>query len=216
MRYALTLAVGVLAGIGLTTVVGALEPGASSSEHAYAPLVVRDAAARDKLRRGPRGLRGLRGLRGPAGAMGPQGLQGERGPTGPQGQAAERGGRGETGLQGPTGPQGAQGPGSRWAYVDFNGTIRAQSGGITTTAGGSPGFYRVDFGSSVKDKALSVTNILLAGDQNTRGAPFYELCDGGGIGVDCPGDPIDGRVVIIVTTNVSGNPAPHSFLVAAF
>jgi hypothetical protein len=143
-------------------------------------------------------------------------LQGPTGPTGPAGPKGDRGDRGETGPPGNTGDTGAPGPGSRWAYVDFNGNIRAQSGGITVTPGLSPGFYKVDFGASVRNKALSVTNVVIAGDDGNRGAPFYALCDGGGIGVDCPGDPNDGRQAIIVTTDTAGVAAPHSFMVAAF
>jgi Collagen triple helix repeat (20 copies) len=211
MRYVLTLATGILAGIGLSTVVGALQGSSSSPDHAAAGLTVREAASsKHRVVRGPPGPRGRRGR---TGATGPQGIQGERGLIGPQGPTGERG---ETGLQGPPGLQGSPGPGSRWAYVDLNANVRAQSGGITVTAGGSAGFYRIDFGTPVKNNALSVTNVFLPGDQDDRGAPFYELCDGGNIGVDCGGDPNDGRVVIVVTTKADGTSASHSFMIAAF
>ena len=62
-----------------------------------------------------------------------------------------------------------------------------------------------------------MTNIVLAGDQAARGAPYYELCDGGTIGFNCPKDVQRRNARVIVTT--SDRPAdsePHSFMVAAF
>jgi hypothetical protein len=206
MRYVLTLAVGILAGIGLATVVGALRGGSGSRDHATAAVALQDAASRKhKIRRG------ARGRRGPKGDTGSEGAQGLTGPTGPQGSA------GPTGAAGPTGPQGPPGPGSRWAYVDYTGTIRAQSGGITMVRVPSPGSYVLDFGSSVKDKAISLTTVIVPGEPpGAQGEPLYKVCDGGDIGFNCAPDPNDGREVQVLTTEDSGGIAAHSFIIAAF
>src|SRR6266540_3602704 len=100
MRFVLTLAVGVLAGIGLASVWGALaDSGGASRERAGTQVMVRDAASRkEKLRRGPRGRRGLRGLQGV------QGLEGPAGVPGPRGEAGAQGPQGPQGLTGPPGP----------------------------------------------------------------------------------------------------------------
>jgi hypothetical protein len=217
VRYVLTLAVGILAGIGLVSIAGAVSGGDDSAPRAATPQLAVDAAStRHRVRRGPRGRRGPIGPIGPQGIEGPVGPAGVAGATGPRGEKGERGERGETGQQGNTGETGPAGPGSRWAYVDFNGNVRAQSGGITVTPGGTDGFYKVDFGSPVSGKALAVTNVVVEGDDADRGAPFYELCDGGNIGINCPGDANDGRQVIVVTTDTSGVSASHSFMVSAF
>ncbi|HEX4623824.1 MAG TPA: hypothetical protein VH231_05180, partial [Solirubrobacteraceae bacterium] len=159
MRYVLTLAVGILAGIGLVSIAGAVSGGDDSAPRATTPQLAVDAAStRHKVLRGPRGRRGPIGPIGPQGIEGPVGPAGPAGATAPRGEKGERGERGETGQQGNTGDTGPAGPGSRWAYVDFNGNVRAQSGGITVTPGLTPGFYKVDFGTSVRDEALSLTN----------------------------------------------------------
>jgi hypothetical protein len=217
VRYVLTLAVGILAGIGLVSIAGAVSGGDDSAPHAATPQLAVDAAStRHRVRRGPRGRRGPIGPIGPQGIEGPVGPAGVAGATGPRGEKGERGERGETGQQGNTGETGPAGPGSRWAYVDFNGNVRAQSGGITVTPGPDPGFYKVQFDAPVSGNAVSVTNVALAGDGNPRGAPYYELCDGGTIGFNCPNASNDGSALVVVTTATTGDSEKHSFLVAVF
>ena len=99
MRYVLTLAVGILAGIGLVSIAGAVSGGDDSAPRAATPQLAVDAAStRHKVLRGPRGRRG------PIGPIGPQGIEGPVGPAGPAGATGPRGEKGERGIAGPAGP----------------------------------------------------------------------------------------------------------------
>src|SRR5262245_25615214 len=54
------------------------------------------------------------------------------------------------------GVTGPPGPGARWALVNADGTVIAQSGGIAVTVASS-GAYLLDFGASLAGKALGAT-----------------------------------------------------------
>jgi hypothetical protein len=90
-------------------------------------------------------------------SRGRQGAAGPPGPTGPQGPAGPAGPGGATGAKGDKGDAGVAGPAARWAQVNADGTIVAQSGGITLTPDGFAGSYYVNFGSNISGKALVVT-----------------------------------------------------------
>ena len=47
--------------------------------------------------------------------------------------------------------------------------------------------------------------MALSGDGKPRGAPYYELCDGGTIGFNCPNASNDGSTVVVVTTATTGD-----------
>ena len=94
-----------------------------------------------------------------AGMQGPPGVQGRPGP------------------QGAKGDSGAPGPGARWALVQPNGTIVAQSGGISTVPTTSGGTYVLEFGSSVAGK-LVLASPGLAGDIALRGTVVAGPCLG--------------------------------------
>ena len=84
----------------------------------------------------------------------PAGL-GLTGPTGPSGTPGTDGVAGPTG---PTGTTGATGPGAMWALVGADGTILAQSGGITVAAHTPTSHaYFLQFPAPVSGKAIATT-----------------------------------------------------------
>jgi hypothetical protein len=127
-------------------------------------------------------------LQGPQGAQGPQGSTGATGPRGLQG---ERGPAGERGPQGPTGPQGPAGPPAArlWAEVNDDGSIAAQSGGITA-AHPSAGLYTVTFPQSwvgcvavasphqfAGNNYITTTTLLLSSQNNSVQVVFFSATD---------------------------------------
>jgi hypothetical protein len=129
-----------------------------------------------------------------------------RGPAGPAGPA------GPPGATGPAGPAGPPGPGARWALVRPDGSIVAQSGGISV---GHPsgGLYILDFGASVAGK-LIVASSARASDHDFRGMLSAGPCGGTVEGSACPiGNDINH---VAVVTNNPGETAreDHSFYVA--
>jgi hypothetical protein len=108
---------------------------------------------------------------------------GPRGPRGPQGPPGLAGAAGPAGPTGPTGPAGPAGPGAKWALVRADGTIIAQSGGITVTSHPGPGVYILDIGSVVTGKLV----LASAGvrDANFRGTVMAGPCGGPPEGFAC-------------------------------
>jgi hypothetical protein len=84
---------------------------------------------------------------------------------------------GPKGPAGPQGPAGPAGPGAKWALVRADGTIIAQSGGITPTAKPSAGAYILDFGGSAAGK-LILASSSNTGDTGDRGTVSAGLCGG--------------------------------------
>jgi hypothetical protein len=129
------------------------------------------------------------------------------GPTGPVGPP------GPAGPTGPAGPAGPAGPGAKWALVRPDGSIVAQSGGISA-AHPSGGQYILDFGASVAGKLIMATSGR-ASDPDFRGMVSAGPCGGTVEGSACPiGN--DANHVLVVTNN-PGETAreDHSFYVAA-
>lgn len=79
-------------------------------------------------------------------------------PAGAPGATGPQGPKGDKGEPGTNGTNGAPGPGATWALVKADGTIEAQSGGVTLVnhTPGS-GRYYVDMGVSTVGKTISVT-----------------------------------------------------------
>jgi hypothetical protein len=126
--------------------------------------------------------RGPRGFRGPAGAPGQDGAPGPAGPAGA------------------TGPTGPAGPGAKWAHVRADGTILAQSGGISVTSHPSAGTYILDFGSAITGK-------LVVGSAGVRDAAFRGTvmagpCGGPPEGFACPSGN-DTSHAVVFTNNAS-------------
>jgi hypothetical protein len=86
---------------------------------------------------------------------------------------------------GARGPAGPAGPGARWALVRADGTIVAQSGGISPTAKPSAGAYILDFGSTLVGK-LIITSSANTADLGDRGTVSAGMCGGTTEGSTCP------------------------------
>jgi hypothetical protein len=102
----------------------------------------------------------------PAGATGPQGIPGPKGETGEAGPKGETGATGERGPQGEPGTDGVDGVSASktWAVINADGSIRSQSGGITTIGPGgfctnsiNGGLCALNMGRSVVDCAIVIT-----------------------------------------------------------
>ena len=93
--------------------------------------------------------------------------------------------QGPRGPAGPAGAVGPAGPAARWALVRADGSIVAQSGGITPTAKPSAGVYVLDFASSLAGK-LVLTSSANAGDTSDRGTVSAGICGGTPEGGTCP------------------------------
>jgi hypothetical protein len=88
-------------------------------------------------------------------------------------------------VAGPRGPAGPAGPGARWALVRSDGTIVAQSGGITPTSKPADGVYILDFGTSLTGKLVLVSSANAA-DTTDRGTVSAGMCGGTVEGGTCP------------------------------
>jgi len=107
------------------------------------------------------------------------------------------------GLVGPKGDKGDAGVSARWALVKGDGTIVAQSGGITVNRT-NPGHYYVGFGSSLEGKTLAVT-IACLDDCTFSGAPQANICGPAPAGGDCATAFDDTSHVGVFVQNPAGN-----------
>ncbi|MGH3131591.1 MAG: hypothetical protein ACRDNX_12305, partial [Gaiellaceae bacterium] len=85
---------------------------------------------------------------------------------------------------GPAGPSGATAV--KWALFQADGTIVAQSGGISLATRPFAGAYIVNFGSSVKGKSIVVSSAFAGGDIAPRGSLAAGPCGGPPEGLACP------------------------------
>jgi hypothetical protein len=120
---------------------------------------------------------------------------------------------GAQGPAGPPGPAGPAGPGARWALVRADGTIIAQSGGITPTAKPSAGVYILDFGSVVTGKLIIVSSAN-AVDIGDRGTVSAGACGGTGEGSTCPAGNDQNHVRVITRAKGDDTAEDHPFYVA--
>ena len=137
----------------------------------------------------PRGARGLQGPAGPAGAAGP---------AGPAGAAGTGGG----------------GTAVKWALVKPDGTIAAQSGGVTVSSH-STGQYILDFGSASSTKLIQAS-LGFAMDSNQRGVAIAGPCGGTAEGLACPAGNDTSHVIVRTYTPANAVLEDHSFYVAVF
>jgi len=121
--------------------------------------------------------------------------------------------RGASGPAGPAGPAGQTGPGARWALVRADGTIIAQSGGITPTAKPSVGAYILNFGSPVIGK-LIIASSAQAADVGDRGTVSAGPCGGTTEGSTCPSGNDTNHVRVITRKAGDSTAEDHPFYVA--
>jgi hypothetical protein len=130
-----------------------------------------------------------------------------RGPAGPAGAA---------GPAGPAGPAGAAGSAaaSKWVLVNPNGSIAAQSGGISVTTH-TTGTYIVDFGSAV-DAKLILSSSGVANDGGARGDVVAGPCGGTATGESCATGNDTSHVIVQTYNPANSALADHSFYLAVF
>ena len=127
-----------------------------------------------------------------------------------------RGPKGDQGPAGSAGPAGPAGPGAKWALVGADGTIIAQSGGITIQ-NPDPGRYFVNFGTSLTGHGIAVTDADTTGDNGFRGSLITALCGGAGGQSFACGVSNNDQTVRVVTFNATNTAVePHSFYVVTF
>ncbi len=128
-------------------------------------------------------------------------------PVGPAGPAGPPGPAGEAGAAGPAGP------GAKWALVKSDGTIVAQSGGLTLTSKPKAGEYILDFGSEVTGH-LILASSALAGDASFRGVVSAGPCGGTGEGLTCPSGNDTSHVVVFTDNPGETATQDHAFYIA--
>jgi hypothetical protein len=135
--------------------------------------------------------------------------------TGLKGPKGDTGAVGPAGAAGAAGAPGAPGPGAKWALVKGNGTIIAQSGGISITDS-VPGGYYVDFGSSTVGHPILVSAAYAAGSGTTAEVSASPC---GGTGADeqanclSPGTN-NANHVFVLTLNSGGTQTARPFYIA--
>src|SRR6266576_4783010 len=129
-------------------------------------------------------------------------------PRGAQGLPGPAGGVGPAGPQGPAGPAGTAN--MKWALVRPNGSVAAQSGGISVGAHPSAGNYLVNLGSAATGKAVVATGAYNNDASDHRGETTAGPC---GTGEDrtCPTGFNTTNYVFVQTRSNAGTPADHSF-----
>jgi hypothetical protein len=128
-----------------------------------------------------------------------------RGPVGPAGAA---------GPAGPAGPAGAGGSAaaSQWILVNPNGSIAAQSGGLSITTH-TTGTYIVNFGAAV-DSKLILASPGVANDNAARGEVIAGPCGGTATGETCTTGNDTSHVIVQTYNGANTALADHSFYLA--
>jgi hypothetical protein len=153
-------------------------------------------------------LTGKTGATGATGAIGPQGATGKEGPTGKEGSPGKEGKEGEAGEAAPH---------VMWADIEADGTIDAQSGGITLEKG-TEGEYYVHFPISVVGHAVSATAQWRSGLGLSTGSILTAPCGSNGPGTVSCFTSNNNNNTLYVQTNEDKNTdeAPRAFYVLVF
>ncbi len=131
-------------------------------------------------------------------------------PAGLPGPPGAQGAAGAAGAAGPAGPAGA---GAKWALVKSDGTIVAQSGGITLTSKPGVGQYILDFGAAVTGHLIVVSSAH-ASDLGFRGVVSAGPCGGTAEGSACPSGNDTNHVRVFTDNAGESATADHAFYVA--
>jgi hypothetical protein len=123
------------------------------------------------------------------------------------------GAQGAQGPAGPAGPARPAGPGARWALFRADGTIIAQSGGVTPNSHPAVGSYIVNFGTAVTGKLIiaSSANATQIGDRGTVSAG---PCGGTAEGSSCPVGNDTNHVRVITRRAGDAVAEDHPFYIA--
>ncbi|HSP72452.1 MAG TPA: hypothetical protein VLN26_08785 [Gaiellaceae bacterium] len=130
-----------------------------------------------------------------------------------------RGPAGPAGPEGPAGPAGPAGPGGsgvavKWALLNPNGSIAAQSGGITVTAHAT-GQTVLDFGAASQAKLIEAS-AGFANDGAARGTVVAGPCGGTAEGIACPSGNDTSHVIVRTYNAANSALADHAVYVAVF
>lgn len=128
-------------------------------------------------------------------------------PAGPRGPA------GPAGPAGAAGPAGPAGPGAKWALVRPDGSVVAQSGGVTLTAKPGLGQYILDFATPTTGKLIIVSSAR-ANDPEFRGTVSAGPCGGTPEGSACPVGNDANHLQVITNDPGEKNREDHAFYVA--
>ncbi|HXY84002.1 MAG TPA: hypothetical protein VEH52_00855 [Gaiellaceae bacterium] len=131
--------------------------------------------------------------RGPAGPAGPAGAAGPAGPAGPAGSVA-----------------------LKWAVVKPDGTIVAQSGGITLVSHLASGQYILGMGGDVSGKLVLASGGNAGDSSDQRGETTASPCGGTTDGHTCVTPYNSTSNLEVETRNDANLPADHSFYVGVF
>ena len=100
----------------------------------------------------------------------------------------------------------------KWALVKPDGTIAAQSGGVTLSSH-SAGQYILDFGGAINTK-LVVASPGFSNDSNQRGTVVAGPCGGTAEGFACPANNDTNHVLVRTYSPANAVLEDHSFYVA--
>jgi hypothetical protein len=100
----------------------------------------------------------------------------------------------------------------RWALVAGNGTIIAQSGGISVAAHPFAGGYYLDWGAPLTNTALISS---LAGADSFAESVASSICGGGAQGVACGSGANNANETFTFTTSDHNTEADHTFYIAS-
>ena len=100
-------------------------------------------------------------------------------------------------------------PAVRWALVDRDGTILAQSGGISVSTS-LAGLYVVGFGESLGSRAIQATSAITAADNAFRGSLQVGRCGGG---LCPPGMDTDQFALVGTLDQTNTIPESHPFFI---
>jgi hypothetical protein len=104
---------------------------------------------------------------------------------------------------------------ARWAIVEANGTITAQSGGITLAAHAVSGEYYLNFGENLANNGIAVSQVWRSG-AGFPGTALAAVCATASVTCVQPGT--NNNNTIYVQTNNAGNTndEDHAFSVVVF
>jgi hypothetical protein len=97
-----------------------------------------------------------------------------------------------------------------------DGTIVAQSGGITLGAHASAGNYILNFGSATTGHLILATGAYASDAGDQRGETTAGPCGGGNEGRTCPTGLDTTSFIWVQARNSSAVPSDHAFYVAVF
>jgi hypothetical protein len=104
----------------------------------------------------------------------------------------------------------------RWALVGSNGSILAQTGGISVVAHNTAGTY-LDFGSSLAGRSIQATSVYRSTDPDGNVIITVSLCDSGALGADCtPTTPNDSAHVFVAHTTGGDVANAQAFYITVF